>query len=402
VRAAEAVLAAVKAAAAVDPHATPDEPLLEDVEAVLEARRRLDAYLVRQLQSAHSRDVMVELAGKQTKWWLVAEGRLAGADAARLMRVAHALPVRPALADALVAGEISVEHAAPIVTTVAKLHPDERDVSEKILLEASRELDPDLVRRLCATTLEASAAGEGAEARRERLHGCRYLTLLETFEGMLRLEGMLTAEQGAALQAVITPLAQHLGPDDDRTGGQRRADALATLATAALGFDRLLPEFNGEQPHVNAVIAYDPLVDALRPFADKPIADDGGFTINGTAVSPATARMLACDAKIIPVVMRGASEVLDIGRASRIWPTPIRKALQLEDNGCGWPDCRMPLWACRIHHLAWWNRDHGPTSKTNGVHLCGFHHWLVHHKPWTIRRDHTGRIQVTRTRVSRT
>jgi hypothetical protein len=57
----------------------------------------------------------------------------------------------------------------------------------------------------------------------------------------------------------------------------------------------------------------------------------------------------------------------------------------------------MPLWACRIHHILWWSRDHGPTSKTNGVHLCAFHHWLVHNKPWKIQRNKHGKIQVART-----
>jgi hypothetical protein len=107
--------------------------------------------------------------------------------------------------------------------------------------------------------------------------------------------------------------------------------------------------------------------------------------------------MLACDAEILPVVLNGASEVLDIGRATRIWPKPIRKALQLQDRGCGWPDCQMPLWACRIHHLTYWFHG-GATSTHNGVHLCRFHHWLVHHRNWTIHRDTINhKIQVTRT-----
>jgi hypothetical protein len=298
-----------------------------------------------------------------------------------------------------------VDHAAPILTTMAKLLPSERDVDEKILLDAAHGLDPDAIRVLCHKTLEAACAEEEAQARRERLYGSRYLTLSETFDGMVRLDAMLPAELGAAVTAVIEPLAAKLGAEDDRSAPQRRADALGTLARAALGFDTLLPEFNGEQPHINAVMAYDPLLDTLRPYADTPIRDDGGFTINGTTVSPHTARMLACDAKIIPVVMRGESEVLDIGRASRTWPTAIRKALQLEDKGCGWPGCKMPLWACRIHHLLWWHRDHGPTSKTGGVHLCDFHHWLVHNKPWKIWRNTAGRIQVARTNsrtISRT
>ena len=123
----------------------------------------------------------------------------------------------------LVSNEFSLDCVAPIVTTVGKLHPEERDLSEKILLEASHDLELDVVRRLCARTLEASAAADTADERRERQQGSRYLRLVETWQGMTRIDGMLTAEQGAALRAVIEPLAQHLGAEDDRAGGQRRA-----------------------------------------------------------------------------------------------------------------------------------------------------------------------------------
>lgn len=384
-------------AARVDPHSVPDEPLLTDIEAILDARRRLDAHLVSMLQVANTRDVTAELRGRSTRSWLIEEQRLSTADAARLVKVAKWLPFRPQVADALATGDVSVDHVAPILATIVKLPAADRDVDEKILLTAAHDLDPDVIKQLCRRTLEASCATETADERRERIYGSRYLKLSETFDGMVRLDAMLTPEQGAAVQAVIEPLAQKLGAEDDRNPTQRRADALHALAEAALGFDQLLPEFNGERPHVNAIMSYDGLVDRLRERADAPPAQDGAFTVNGTTVSPQTARMLACDAEIIPVVMRGESEVLDIGRASRIWPKAIRKALQLEDHGCGWPGCKMPLWACRIHHILWWNRDYGPTSKANGVHLCPFHHWLVHNKPWKIWRNRVGRIEVART-----
>jgi hypothetical protein len=31
------------------------------------------------------------------------------------------------------------------------------------------------------------------------------------------------------------------------------------------------------------------------------------------------------------------------------------------------------------------------------VHLCHFHHWLVHHKNWAINRNQHGHIEVQRT-----
>ncbi|HVV74494.1 MAG TPA: DUF222 domain-containing protein, partial [Mycobacteriales bacterium] len=209
------------------------------------------------------------------------------------------------------------------------------------------------------------------------------------------LDGMLDPEAGAAVIAAIEPLAHKLGPEDDRTVPQRRADALATLAGAAAGFDDLLPDFNGDRPHINVITNYETLLDDLDPHASYD--PDGAPTVNGIRVTAETVRRLACDADILPIVMNSTSEVLDIGRTSRTWPKAIRKALQIEDGGCGWPDCQMPLWACRIHHLTHWFHD-GVTSKTNGVHLCRFHHWLVHHRRWKIWKEAaTNKIRVART-----
>jgi hypothetical protein len=106
--------------------------------------------------------------------------------------------------------------------------------------------------------------------------------------------------------------------------------------------------------------------------------------------------MLACDANIIPAVLGTRSEVLDLGRSQRNWNTAQRRARRIEDNGCGWPGCQTPLQHCEIHHLAFWSRL-GQTNHNNGLHLCRFHHWLIHHTTWKIWRNHDGTIDISRT-----
>ena len=388
-------LAAAKAAVAEDPHALPDEPLLEVLDQLLDARRLLDVAIARFLGVVDVRDATVEPYGRATRAWLIEDKHLPAATAGRLVKVSRQLPLHPVMSDALAAGEISIEHAALILRTLAKLPPADREVDEKILVEAAKKVDPDSLRTLCQATEEAAGSNEKADERRERLHGTRYLNLSTTFEGMVRVDGMLDPEAGAAVIAAIEPLAQKLGPEDDRTAPQRRADALATLAGAAAGFDDLLPDFNGDRPHIGVIANYETLLSDLDPHTTYDPA--GAPTVNGVRVTPETVRRLACDADILPVVMNSNSEVLDIGRATRIWPKAIRKALQIEDGGCGWPDCQMPLWACRIHHLTYWFHG-GVTSKENGVHLCRFHHWLVHHRRWKIWREVlTNKIRVART-----
>jgi hypothetical protein len=380
---------------AADPHELPDEPLLEALDQLIDARRLLDVAIAHFLAVADVRDATVEPYGRATRAWLIEHKHLPGAAAGRLLKVARQLPIRPVLDEALTAGEISIEHAAPILKTLAKLSPADRDVDEKILVEAAKTVDPDALRALCQATEEAAGTNEEADARRERLYGTRYLNLSTTFDGMVRVEGILDADGGAAVVAAIESLAVKAGSDDDRTAPQRRADALATLAGAAAGFEDLLPDFNGDRPHIDVVARYETLIDDLDPRA--PYDPASAPTVNGVRVTPETVRRLACDADILPIVMNSNSEVLDIGRATRIWPKAIRKALQIEDGGCGWPDCQMPLWACRIHHLTYWFNG-GVTSKENGVHLCRFHHWLVHHRRWKIWRDEiTRKIRVART-----
>ncbi|WP_284752253.1 HNH endonuclease signature motif containing protein, partial [Arthrobacter sp. efr-133-R2A-120] len=109
----------------------------------------------------------------------------------------------------------------------------------------------------------------------------------------------------------------------------------------------------------------------------------GSFTFTGP-VPAATLRRLACDADIIPVVLGGEGQVLDIGRASRIFPPHLRKAITARDKGCAFPGCTMPAPWCEAHHIEYWSRG-GPTSAANGTLLCSHHHHLIHKEDWRIQ-----------------
>ena len=105
------------------------------------------------------------------------------------------------------------------------------------------------------------------------------------------------------------------------------------------------------------------------------------------------ARRLSCDAHVTPVVLGGASEVLDVGRTHRFFTKPIRIALVLRDRGCVFPGCDAPPSACEGHHIRpWWVG--GETSIANGVLVCSYHHRLVEPDPvksvdaqWGIQID---------------
>ena len=90
------------------------------------------------------------------------------------------------------------------------------------------------------------------------------------------------------------------------------------------------------------------------------------------------------DAQLIPVVLGGASEVLDLGRSRRLFTKAQRLALAERDDGCAWPGCPHPPSYTEAHHIRWWEAHAGPTDLRNGVLLCSSHHHRVHHDDWDI------------------
>ncbi|SDS14231.1 HNH endonuclease signature motif containing protein [Actinopolymorpha singaporensis] len=145
--------------------------------------------------------------------------------------------------------------------------------------------------------------------------------------------------------------------------------------------------------------------DPINP--DEPIDPHDGCTkcggggsarilgLRGEPLSVATIRRMACDANIIPVVLGGNGEILDIGTADRFFTEPQRRALAIRDGShCHFPGCHVPERRCIAHHITAWE-DFGPTDLANGVLLCKTHHTYVHHKGWQVRMGNHGHPEYT-------
>ena len=102
-------------------------------------------------------------------------------------------------------------------------------------------------------------------------------------------------------------------------------------------------------------------------------------------VSAGTLRSMAADAEIIPVVLGAKSEVLDLGRARRLFTRAQRLALVERDGGCAM--CHAPPSYCEAHHIRWWDRHRGKTDIDNGVLLCTGCHHRVHRDGWKIETN---------------
>ncbi|MCW2772667.1 MAG: nuclease, partial [Nocardioides sp.] len=116
----------------------------------------------------------------------------------------------------------------------------------------------------------------------------------------------------------------------------------------------------------------------------------------GERISPGLARRLACEAGIIPAVLGGPSEVLDIGRKARFHTAPMRIALTIRDGGCTADGCDWPPGLCHAHHddLPW--SKGGNTSAKDGRLLCPKHHTRAHDPTYTMTRLPGGKVSFTR------
>jgi hypothetical protein len=110
----------------------------------------------------------------------------------------------------------------------------------------------------------------------------------------------------------------------------------------------------------------------------------------GVAITAGEARRLACNAGLIPAVLGGPSEPLDLGRLRRLHSRTQRRAYNLMFDTCAIAGCERPFAWCEIHHqrLGW--AQGGPTDLDNGLPLCGHHHRRAHDTRFDLRRRPDG------------
>lgn len=356
----ESLTEAFDALVAQDPHDLNDGQLLVGTEALLRERRRLDGVIARRLQAMDARDVTTHECARSTRAWLIEEQSLSRPEANARMRVARSYLSRPTVVDALLAGDIGHDHATLIVTFLASLPlPEQRDEAAKLLLDAATDTDPTTMTAGLRELTDRLNLNETAQTRAVRRREGRYLSLIDTFNGMVRLDGMLDGPDGAIVKAAIAALAQPGGGVDERTVTQRNADALVELAHLAITRGQL-PDTAGEPTQLHVITDLDDLLRRMQP------GQTCRSTLNHIPITPDTARMHACDAGIIPVLMRGDSEILDLGRTTRAWTRAQRKAAKLRAGGhCEAPLCQTTLDRCDLHHDHHW--AHGGRSDLNNA-----------------------------------
>jgi len=312
------------------------------------------------------------------------------------------LPCRhEAVAEAVLSASIPVAHAAIVARGIDRV----RDAADRDTLTGVEHTLVDYAGSLTTRQLGKLVRQlpdrldpDGAEPREQWLRERSSVTLRQLPNGLTRLTAELHPEAAGFVRAALdaqtaprrvafTDTIDTIDTDaentddtgdivtDTRTLAQKRVDALQTMARDFLAHDR--GSLAGTAVTMLVTVDLDQLRTGLGTAriagVDEPIA------------AP-TARRLAADAELIPVVLGGDSEVLDLGRSARLFTEAQRRAMIARDGGCIWPGCQAPPAWCEAAHLVPW-LPHGPTDLDNGALLCTGHHHRFDHDGWTHHRE---------------
>ncbi|GAA1402879.1 DUF222 domain-containing protein [Catellatospora coxensis] len=378
-----------------------DSELITTLDSARGLRERLAAVELSLVRELDARAVPVAHGAASTAVWLREHWRIGIRAAKQAVELARTLDRLPTTADALAAGTVNTEQAAVIAQALealpAEVGLETAAKAETALIGFAAQFEPSVLRRFGERILTHVAPDTAEEherealaAQEERAHATRILTLVADRSGRVRVTGWLDTEAAAVVTAALDPLTRPGALDpaghrpaenthDMRTAGQRRADALTEICRRVLAAGEL-PDNGGDRPQLVITVDYDGL--AARTGA--------GLLDNGATLTPETVRRIACDAQVIPAVLGGDGQLLDLGRTRRLITGALRRALVLRDRGCAFPGCdRPPRW-CQGHHIRHW-ADGGPTDLDNAVLLCGHHHRVVHRDDWQVRLGHDRR-----------
>ena len=298
------------------------------------------------------------------------------AQAAAVERAAQTIAVDPRpRRRALPERRVGLEHVNAYRRIALTLSPDQQTrLAGRVadLLDQSWSTPEQFGRRVAAVARGLRTDdGEHAAAQRRNDRGARWGYRAD---GMGWLRGIWDPETAARMFAMLTAETDHVVDDDPTLSREQAgADALANLVLNA-----------GRVMHhgITEVVV---LID-LQTLLEGARAGGVSYLSNGTHLPVSTIRRLCCDARIIPMILNGDGQPLDVGRDARLANRAQRRALRKLYRTCAHPGCEVRFDDCQIHHVDWWEHL-GPTDLANLLPVCSRHHHLIHEGGWRLTID---------------
>ncbi|MBK8756958.1 MAG: HNH endonuclease [Actinomycetales bacterium] len=161
----------------------------------------------------------------------------------------------------------------------------------------------------------------------------------------------------------LTELIEHL--DTERLTGKVAATVIVTMTIEqAIGA-------------AQAALVQQSIRQSTGTLLEMTPSAGAASTDTGTLISASAARRIACQAGILPAVLGGPGQVLDLGRHHRFFSDPQRTALALIYDTCAADGCDRPFAWSELHHQQPWSKG-GLTDLDHAIPLCGYHHRLIH------------------------
>jgi hypothetical protein len=410
---------ALKGVADVNPTFMPTSEKAEALRALVLVESRVAELRMRILADAD--DLAAGSGARDAAGWLADATRTRFEDARADLRLGTALDRRwHALGAGLREGRVNTAQAQVIVRALAAL-PDEvpQDVlaaAEAALVDHAARFSPQQLARIGRHILTVVAPDLVDEAEGRRLaaleaEGRRRtrLTLRRLGDGTTRLSGRLpdaaATRFATYLEAYANPRRDAAIEDEDpafdpvpRLPYPRRLGVAFCQLIETLDPKRL-PVHGGDATTVIVTIPFETLtaeVGAADLLGTSTVPSDAhADSCAGEMITASQARRLACNARIIPAVLGGDSEILDLGRAQRLFTAAQRRAMLLRDRTCRAAGCDIPGTWAEAHHWVAWSRE-GLTDLDNGVLLCAHHHHRAHDHDYLVERMSNGDVRFAR------
>ncbi len=377
---------------------------------------------LRLLADAEQSEATVHTGAPTAADWVAVETRQVRRDARSDLRHAQRLEHHDLLSTAMAVGGVNVAQSRAIVAALDRLPrtgtyavtPEQRLAAERHLVDLAAHHDAKELRILGRRVFEVIAPEvaeqfEGRALEREEAQALRRttLSLWEDDEGTCHGRFRIPALHGQMLTKMILALASPSRPrwlspskppdgaaegtvvmdrdsgiDPDLPTPVRHGIALTQLLESISADD--LPRTGGCGATVVVTMRLDQLLADLET-AGVCTLDTGG------RISAGEARRLACRAGIIPMVLDGRSQPLDVGRRRRLHTEAMRLAMTVRDGGCTTRGCQAAPGMCHAHHDHPWGKD-GTTNVRTGRLLCPHHHRRVHDPTYDTRHHPDGTI----------
>jgi hypothetical protein len=367
-------------------------------------------------------DVAADEGAKDVAAWAGAHLNVDRGAARRELRLAHALDVRWAqVREALDRGDLSVAQAEAIVQALEALPgdvgPEVRTNAERHLVEQAADFGPRELRILGRRVLDVVAPEIGEE------HERKLLEAEERRAGQnVRCSSRRRGDGTTAVNSVLPdPVADRLFAYlHAYTSPRRHGASIVDESEDNVGADGGgADEPAGPWDHLPYPVRLGHALCALLENLDPsrfPIHGGDATTVvvrvdletlrtglgtatlpDGAPISAGEVRRMACTAGIIPAVLGGKSQVLDLGRSRRLFSPAQRLALSLRDRQCRADGCDIPARWCEAHHRRPWSEG-GRTDLRDGELLCIHHHHRIHDPAYHHERLPDGGVRFHRRR----